>query len=263
MMTDNPIDATLIDEGRDGQGSPAMRRLSEAEKAACFVRARNAYQTLWAGFIIEDDNALQEVKDANLPHIRPVSEQTIRGLVAQSGRKLSDLRPEMPRSEAQMDDELAQLGNSRIPLEAASLQYIAGWQHIGQIRQHLKTQGIPLDKSSLLTPYDHEGGSYLMRAAELRQLHLALRYLNRYGERLSISDLVAADGAPTRLLQACIASGEAPKLFCEENWLGQPSDGLRQLRHALPEEQQGQLQNYHGLLNKLQLHEQGVRDKGR
>lgn len=262
-MTSDAIDRKRQAGERVQQDAPQLRRLSAAEKAHCFQRACNAYESLWTGYIIENDADLQELKDANLPHSRPVSEKVIRDLMAQAERPLADLRRDISRSDAEMDAELAQLGANTLPLEAASLQYTAGWQHIHSIQKQLEEQGEPLDKTRLLASYDKAGSSFMMRAAELKQLQSALEFLNAQGEQLTAQDLLTEAGTPTPLLQACIDSGEAPKLFCEQNWQGQPAEDLRRLRHALPEAQQQQIPNYHSLLNRLQSDAQTRQPHGR
>lgn len=262
-MTSDSINIQQEAGERVQQHAPQLRRLSAAEKAHCFQRACNAYESLWTGYVLENDADLQELKDANLPHSRPTTEKVIRDLMAQAQRPLADLRSDITRSDAEMDAELSQLGANTLPLEAASLHYTAGWQHIHSIQKHLAEQGEPLDKSRLLAPYANDGCSHLTRAAELKQLQPALEFLNAQGEQLTAQDLLTEAGTPAPLLQACIDSGEAPKLFCEQNWQGQPAEDLRRLRHALPEAQQQQIPNYHSLLNRLQSDAQTRQPHGR
>lgn len=261
-MTDQSID-TILQESRDDLSSLRQRRISDAEKAHLFSRAQNSYYTLWSGFILENDEELQTAKDNHLPYTRPMSEKVIRECVELSGRKLADLRPEISRTQAEMDWELTCLGKSELPLEEASLHYIPGWQYIHQISNAMQSQGVTLDKARLLQPNSTEQGSYLSRAAELRQLHHALDFLNSHNEQLSADDLLTDDGKPSTVLQACISAQESPKLFREKNWLGQSADSLRKVYHALPKEQQAQVTNYYSLYNHLRSHEPKERNIGR
>lgn len=127
----------------------------------------------------------------------------------------------------------------------APLDNPLAWRQIGRLCTQMEQNGTPLSLETLLKPNRH-GKPFLEDALSLDDPDI-LRRLNENGIHLQKDRLLDGDGNPAPLLTAAIDHGNAHLLFTQSNWQGASVREMKEAFHALPEQHQAQVPNWHAL----------------
>lgn len=124
------------------------------------------------------------------------------------------------------------------------------WRHIDRIDSHLQAGNESFTLEELERP-NKDGVSALQRGVECFATGRVLDMCLLREGKIALNRLVEADGKATGLLDAIIARHELPRLFEAEMWRYNGAQDFRRFAQALPEEQRGQMPNYHAVYNEL------------
>lgn len=134
----------------------------------------------------------------------------------------------------------------------APLDNPAVWQSFPEIATALEANGTPLDLD-FLQQKNSRGESWL-ECGMASAAATVLPVLNARGIYLQTDSLIEPDESaklpakPTPLLEAIITCDAVPHLFTRDNWYGADTASLRKAYAALPQAEQGKVQNLQGLL---------------
>lgn len=151
--------------------------------------------------------------------------------------------PALPRHDEKLADGLfhedaqgfAPLDNPRLWKDAASAK--------GTLDALLLTREV-------LSKTTQKGSGLLDAAAAVIPGEELVGYLNAKGIKLGVDVLLTEEGKPTPLLAQMTHTHQAGALLALSNWVGQPTEGLREVFDAIPDYQH-QHSGYHQLVQQM------------
>ena len=113
-----------------------------------------------------------------------------------------------------------------------------------------ETSGVTLGKDALMAA-NRDNEPAMVTGIHMGRTTQILEHLNAQEAFIATNDLLTDDGDYTPLLQALLEENAVPLLFTLENWEDQSRADLTRFFHALPEEVQDEISNYHTLSSSL------------